>query len=251
MTCVPLGNQKWVIYICGQHSWASGWHLARISASRTETVSGSWPGGGLRAGCYNSRSESVALFQLRVAEFRNPSSISWASLWHTFMTDFSSRLGVTLYWSILQSFYVQCMCCWATISHDSYWTICNCTYPVRRTTNDCSYFRVFFTDNFPPDLSGALHTIFEEQLPEPETNLNSVVLVSYTIHPIPAEKSFSIRNEFYLKDSVGRNSLDIDVNAAAARGRQLSTQTRNTISTEYHSKEKCSGANVRWRNRNF
>ncbi|KAG0615559.1 hypothetical protein M758_5G051000 [Ceratodon purpureus] len=31
-------------------------------------------------------------------------------------------------------------------------------------------------DNIPPDLSGALHTIFEDQLPEPETNTNNVIL---------------------------------------------------------------------------
>lgn len=52
-------------------------------------------------------------------------------------------------------------------------------------------FGVFFTDNLPRDLSGALHTIFEEQPPELEINQNNVVLVSSTVHPIPAETLFS------------------------------------------------------------
>jgi len=66
-----------------------------------------------------------------------------------------------------------------------------------------------FTDNRPPDLSAALHTIFEEQLPEPEINRNNVILVSYFIHPIPAEIPFLNRHELYLKDILGIHRISM------------------------------------------
>lgn len=156
------------------------------------------------------------------------------------MTDFSRHLGVTLYyWSILQRFYVIKLLSLVTglsliISYLTYYEwLTDVSSPL-------------ITDNRPPELSGALHTIFEEQMPEPETDQQNVLLVSYTLRPIPAENPLSNRHQGY-----GRNSLNFNVITAAARGRQLSTQEGNTISTKEYSEEKCSSADVRWWNRNF
>jgi len=103
------------------------------------------------------------------------------------------HLGATLYWTILQKFLRKFKLLSLpielplTISYPTYYD-----WPTDVSS-------LVFTDNRPPELSGALHTIFEEQVPEPEMDQQNVLLVGYIIHPIPEENPLSHRHQLAIR----------------------------------------------------